>query len=285
MQQHRLVDRQFGQVAQTYLTSAVHAQGADLDALAALAQATPHAKVLDLGCGGGHVSFAMAPHAAAVVAYDLSDDMLGVVATEAARRGLTQLHTQAGRAEALPFDDAAFDIVATRFSAHHWYDVRAGLAEARRVLKPGGKLVVVDIVAPEAPLLDTLLQTAEVLRDASHVRDYRVSEWQAMLAQAGFTPGTPRTWKLTMAFGGWLARMGTPPVRADAIRDLFDRAADEARQYFAVADDHSFTIDAMMIEAASRVSTGATRVGRGRGCSFAQRRLKKYLIAGRARKR
>jgi hypothetical protein len=53
-----------------------------------------------------------------------------------------------------------------------------------------------------------------------------------------------------MAFGGWLARMGTPPVRADAIRDLFDRAADEARQYFAVADDHSFTIDAMMIEAA-----------------------------------
>jgi hypothetical protein len=71
-----------------------------------------------------------------------------------------------------------------------------------------------------------------------------------MLAQAGFTPGTPRTWKLTMAFGGWLARMGTPPVRADAIRDLFDRAADEARQYFAVADDHSFTIDAMMIEAA-----------------------------------
>lgn len=153
MQQHRLVDQQFGQVAQAYLTSAVHAQGADLDALAALAQSVPQAKVLDLGCGGGHVSFAMAPHVAAVVAYDLSEDMLGVVAAEAARRGLAQLHTQAGRAEALPFDDAAFDIVATRFSAHHWYDVRKGLAEARRVLKPGGKPVIVDIVAPEAPLL------------------------------------------------------------------------------------------------------------------------------------
>lgn len=51
MQQHRLVDQQFGQVAQAYLTSAVHAQGADLDALAALAQSAPHAKVLDLGSG------------------------------------------------------------------------------------------------------------------------------------------------------------------------------------------------------------------------------------------
>jgi ubiquinone/menaquinone biosynthesis C-methylase UbiE len=249
MQQHRLVDRQFGQVAQAYLTSAVHAQGADLDALAALAQSVPQAKVLDLGCGGGHVSFAMAPHVAAMVAYDLSEDMLGVVAAEAVRRGLTHLHTQAGRAEALPFDDAALDIVATRFSAHHWYDVRKGLAEARRVLKPGGKLVIVDIVAPEAPLLDTLLQTAEVLRDASHVRDYRVSEWQAMLADAGFQPGTPRTWKLTMAFDTWITRIRTPQVRADAIRDLFDHAADEARTYFAVAHDHSFAIDAMMLEA------------------------------------
>ena len=46
MQQHRLVDAQFGQVAQAYLTSAVHAQGDDLDALAALAQSAPHAKVL-----------------------------------------------------------------------------------------------------------------------------------------------------------------------------------------------------------------------------------------------
>jgi ubiquinone/menaquinone biosynthesis C-methylase UbiE len=249
MQQHRLVDQQFGQVAQAYLTSVVHAQGADLDGLAALAQSVPHAKVLDLGCGGGHVSFAMAPHAATVVAYDLSEDMLAVVAAEALRRGLTDLHTRAGRAEALPFDDATFDIVASRFSVHHWYDARKGLAEARRVLKPGGRLVIVDVFAPEVPLLDTFLQAAEVLRDASHVRNYRLSEWQAMLAEAGFQPASPRTWKLPMAFEGWIARIRTPQVRADAIRHLFDHAAEEARGYFAVTPDHSFAIDAMMIEA------------------------------------
>lgn len=52
-----------------------------------------------------------------------------------------------------------------------------------------------------------------------------------------------------MAFDSWIARIRTPQVRADAIRDLFDRAADEARAYFAVAPDHSFAIDAMLIEA------------------------------------
>ena len=54
-----------------------------------------------------------------------------------------------------------------------------------RVLKPGGSLVVVDVVASESPLADTALQTLEMLRDPSHVRDYRVSEWLVMLADAG----------------------------------------------------------------------------------------------------
>ena len=45
---------------------------------------------------------------------------------------------------------------------------------------PGGRLVVIDVVAPEIPLFDTTLQVIEFLRDASHVRDYRVSEWIAM---------------------------------------------------------------------------------------------------------
>ncbi|MFX8304954.1 hypothetical protein ABTL32_19095, partial [Acinetobacter baumannii] len=71
----------------------------------------------------------------------------------------------------------------------------------------------------------------------------------AMLAEAGFQAGAQRTWKLTMSFDSWIGRIRTPQVRADAIRDLFDRAADEARQYFAVAPDHSFAIDAMMVEA------------------------------------
>ena len=64
----RLVGDQFGARASAYLTSAVHAQGQDLDALAAVVRARPSARVLDIGCGGGHVTFAVAPQARAVVA-------------------------------------------------------------------------------------------------------------------------------------------------------------------------------------------------------------------------
>ena len=71
-----IVDRQFGPRAQAYVTSAVHSGGPDLDRLEAIARERPDARVLDLGCGGGHVSYRMAPHVSAVVACDLSADML-----------------------------------------------------------------------------------------------------------------------------------------------------------------------------------------------------------------
>jgi cyclopropane fatty-acyl-phospholipid synthase-like methyltransferase len=91
MQQQELVAAQFGATANAYLTSAVHAQGADLEQLKqALAHLKPvaHSRVLDLGCGAGHASFAAATVANEVVAYDLSAEMLDVVAGAARDRGL-----------------------------------------------------------------------------------------------------------------------------------------------------------------------------------------------------
>src|SRR6185437_12969138 len=134
-------------------------------------------RALDLGCGGGHVSFAVAPHVCEVVAYDLSAEMLAVVATAAHERGLRNLATQQGVAERLPFADASFDYVFSRWSAHHWRDLEAGLREAARVLKPGGTAVFIDTATPAQALLDTFLQAIELLRDPSHVRDYSQVEW------------------------------------------------------------------------------------------------------------
>lgn len=249
MKQSAVVVEQFGHTAQAYATSAVHASGADLQALGDIAAQAGKPNVLDLGCGAGHASFAVAPHAASVTAYDLSAQMLAVVARGARQRQFAHLATRQGRAEQLPFADASFDLVVTRFSAHHWMDVPAALVEVQRVLRPGGKLQVIDIVAPATPLFDTTLQAVELLRDASHVRDYRVAEWLAMLGTAGFTASHSHSWKLVMQFDEWTARMRTPPERVAAIHSLFDSAPEEAAAYFAVQGDYSFTIDSAWLEA------------------------------------
>jgi SAM-dependent methyltransferase len=245
-----LVETQFGARANAYLTSAVHSQGPDLDALAALVAGQAQARVLDLGCGGGHVSFAAAPHVREVVAYDLSAEMLAVVARAARERGLANLATRQGVAEALPFDDASFDFVFSRYSAHHWRDLERGVAEAARVLKPGGTAGFVDVVAPASALLDTFLQAVELLRDPSHVRDYSRAQWLTAIGRAGLIAGTPSEHRLRLDIGSWLERMRTPPLQAGAIRALQHAMSDSVRRHFAIEADGSFTIDVLTLVAA-----------------------------------
>jgi ubiquinone/menaquinone biosynthesis C-methylase UbiE len=256
MDQHDLAARQFGSTAKQYLTSSVHASGADLDRLANLAKKSLVTRVLDLGCGAGHASFALARGGARqVIAYDLAPQMLEVVAKEATARGHVQIETCAGSAERLTFADASLDMVVTRYSAHHWLDVRLAFHEVARILRPGGRFVVIDVLASESPLLDTVLQTLEILRDESHVRDYRESEWRAMFNAAKFPEPEVSRWKLPIEFNSWVARIGTSPPRIEALKVVFDALPSEAREYFAVTQDRSFAIDSGWFEA-TKLSCG-----------------------------
>jgi ubiquinone/menaquinone biosynthesis C-methylase UbiE len=247
------VGGQFGSRAAAYLSSAVHAQGLDLEALAALARDQPEARVLDLGCGGGHVGFNVAPHVREVVAYDLSPEMLDVVARAARERGLGNLTTRQGVAESLPFADASFDFVLSRFSAHHWRDFAAGLREAARVLKPGGIAGFVDSVSPGTPLLDTYYQAIELLRDCSHVRNYSRAEWEAEIARAGLVPGATSQYRLHLEFTAWVERMRTPKVQVDAIRALQATMSAGVMRYFANEPDGSFCLDAVLFQSSNAV--------------------------------
>ena len=244
-----VVSEQFGPQAQSYLTSTVHAQGEDLTELGRIVGARPEAFALDLGCGGGHASFLLAPLVQKIVAYDLSEAMVAMVRCEAARRGLGNLDARQGSAERLPCPDAAFDILVTRYSTHHWHDIAAGLREARRVLKPGGQAVFMDVVAPGSALLDTWLQSLELLRDPSHVRNYSVTQWRAMLKKAGFRADTITLFRLRLEFSSWIKRMNTPVIHVQAIRSLQERADAEVRSHFAMEADGSFTLDTMLLNA------------------------------------
>jgi ubiquinone/menaquinone biosynthesis C-methylase UbiE len=243
------VQSQYDTKAEAYLASTVHAQGADLQALAELARQWPQARALDVGCGGGHVSFTLAPRMREVVAYDLSAPMLDTVAREAKRRGLANLHTRQGAAEHLDEPADSFDLVATRFSAHHWQNFAAGLQQMARVLKPGGTGVFMDVVSPGAPLLDTWLQTVELLRDPSHVRDASLAEWHAALAAAGLTVVEQRSARLHLEFSSLIARMQPPASHVQAIRSLQQLASAPVRTHFALQDDGGFTVDTTLLVA------------------------------------
>ena len=243
----QVVQRQFGCTAQAYLTSAVHAQGSEFALLRDCLAGCADARVLDLGCGAGHVSFQVADLVSSVVAYDLSAEMLAVVATTAAEKGLGNIVTERGAAEALPFADASFDFVFSRYSAHHWRDLGQALRELRRVLKPGGQAILIDVTSPGQPLLDTWLQAVEMLRDSSHVRDYSPGEWTRQLAEAGLIVTGMTRQRLRLEFSTWVARMRTPELMQQAILALQAAVGVEVRDYFEVDASGSFSTDVMVL--------------------------------------
>jgi SAM-dependent methyltransferase len=247
--QNDFTARHYAPRAEDYVTSQVHAAGADLDQIEAMLREAGASRVLDLGCGGGHVSYRAAPFAGEVVAADVTARMLDVVAATASERGLPNITTRLAPAENLPFDDGFFDMVISRFSTHHWQDMEAGLRQARRVLAAGGRALFIDTIAPPAPVLDTHLQAVELLRDASHIRNYTLAAWIAALARAGFTVTgiTPR--RLRMDFGPWTARTRTPAHHAEAIRSLQKGASGLVQNHFAIEPDGSFMIDSVAISA------------------------------------
>jgi ubiquinone/menaquinone biosynthesis C-methylase UbiE len=237
------VQDQFDPQARAYLTSAVHAAGPDLHAARERVahRLRTEATVLDVGTGAGHLSFTLAPLAARVVALDPSAGMLATVRRAAAERGLTQIETCEAAAAALPFAAASFDLVCTRYSAHHWFDIPRALGEMRRVVRPDGFILVIDLLGDDQPLVDTHLQSIELLRDASHVRDRSVAEWHALLAQGGFTAIEYQTWSTRLEFASWIARMRTPEVLSAAIRMLQTAAPTEVQRALNIEADGSFT--------------------------------------------
>ncbi|MBX8517945.1 methyltransferase domain-containing protein [Pseudomonas cichorii] len=243
----QVVQRQFGEQASAYLSSAVHAQGAEFALLQAEVAGHSNARVLDLGCGAGHVSFNVAPAVGEVVAYDLSQQMLDVVSAAAADKGLSNIRTVHGAAERLPFEDGEFDFVFSRYSAHHWGDLALALREVRRVLKPGGVAAFIDVMSPGSPLLDTYLQTVEVLRDTSHVRDYSAAEWLHQVSDAGLFTRSFARQRLRLEFSSWVERMRTPQALRVAIRELQQAMGAEVREYFEVAEDGSFSTDVLVL--------------------------------------
>jgi SAM-dependent methyltransferase len=235
-----VVQRQFGAAAGNYAVSAVHAGGPSLDAVVERAALRGNERVLDVGCGAGHTALALARSASEVIALDLTEEMLATAAGLARERGHANVWFKRGRAEALPFPDGSFDVVTSRLCAHHYADAAAATREAARVLRPGGQYILVDSYSPEDPVQDTFLNAIEVLRDPSHVRNYSLSQWRALFADAGLSAEVGGRWPTRLGFESWIERLSTPAALVTGLRALIDAAPSEVRAAFEIAPETGY---------------------------------------------
>jgi ubiquinone/menaquinone biosynthesis C-methylase UbiE len=200
-----LVQEEFGKTAASYLTSTPHAKGASLERLVTLTAPQKTWRALDIATGGGHVAYTFAPHVARVWATDITQEMLDLVKAEAQKRGLANIRTAYAKAEAIPFEDASFDLVTCRIAPHHFDSIPAFLDEVRRVLKPNGRFALVDNVVPQGSVGD-YVNAFERFRDPSHLRAWTMEEWRDALKAHGFSVAHEEQIYKPMEFKSWAAR-------------------------------------------------------------------------------
>lgn len=154
-----------------------------IERLLEMAQVSANDRVLDIACGPGLVSCAFARRAQHVTGIDLTPAMLDQARQRQAKESLNNLSWQCADALALPFPEAHFSCVITRYSFHHLLAPAAALREMIRVCQPGGRILVADVAMPDAQ--SAAYDALELLRDPSHTHALSHSEWTELFAHAG----------------------------------------------------------------------------------------------------
>ena len=134
--------------------------------------------------------------------------------------GLTNLTWLIGDAVPLPFPDASFSVVVTRYSFHHFLDPKAVLAEMVRACPLGGRVAVIDVFT-SSPEQAEAYNRVEKLRDPSHVRALALGELTGLCDDAGLRDVRTAFFKLEMALEALLAASFPNPGDADRIRQTF----------------------------------------------------------------
>ena len=228
---------QFTATADAYVTSPGHAAGRDLERVVELVAPEPTTVVLDVATGGGHTAVAVARHARAVVASDLTAAMTERAQHLARGQGLTNVIGMVADAERLPFAAAAFDAVTCRIAPHHFADLETAVEQIARVLRPGGVFVVEDSTVPEEPVGATFLNGVEALRDPTHVRSRSPREWRDLLAAAGMVTDVSELHRKRHVLDQWFDRANTPATARGKVIDAFVTAPAGIQHHFEVEFD------------------------------------------------
>lgn len=170
---------------------------------------SPTDHVLEVAAGTCACGRAIAPHAQCVTCLDMTPAMLSVGKTEAEKARLTNMCFVLGDAAELPFLESSFDVVLSRLAFHHFPETARPFAEMVRVLRPGGKLVIIDMEAAAEGLRDTE-DTLERMRDPSHVRNLSHEEMLDLYARHGLNVTCCEGTRIPVQLQSWMELTKTP---------------------------------------------------------------------------
>jgi ubiquinone/menaquinone biosynthesis C-methylase UbiE len=220
--QREVVRREFtGQASNFEAPGSLFRDSSILDWIAAHVDVSPDSKILDVAGGTGQLGRHLARAGASAVIVDLTDAMLAAGLRSVQEEGRDDVTFVRGDATDLPFPDAQFDVVVSRFALHHMDDPAAAIAEMSRVCRPEGSVTVIDMVAG-GDRHDEL----ERLRDPSHTRALPEEELRSAFEAAGRSPRSEAEREHTMPVEPWFEQARTPEPDRERVRAAFEAEAD-----------------------------------------------------------
>lgn len=223
--------RQFTRWAQPFGELPLHSEAAIMDATLAAIDLEPGMAVLDVACGPGILACAMAAQGAEVTGVDLTPAMIEQARLRQEREARRGMEWHVGDATALPFADASFDRVTTRYSFHHMLEPARAFAEMARVTKPGGRVVVIDATPPEEK--QAAYDRMETVRDPSHASARTLDQLRAIGRDAGLPEISVESFRLAA-----LLDVLSDPESVGELRTMFDADIVSGADAFGVAPWH-----------------------------------------------
>ena len=224
-----LILDQFTRQAAPFSTAKTIADESALRLLVEFSGAGPEDTVLDVACGGGLVVCAFAQAVRHATGIDVTPAMLDRARVLAQSKGLANVSWDQGDVQSLPYADATFSIVVSRFTFHHFLDPLAVLEEMLRVCVRAGRVIVADIEAASDPVKAAEFNRMEKLRDPSHVRAMPIAELRELFRTAGLREPRSIAYELRDELENLLRRSFPNPGHDAKIREMFVASAIDDR--------------------------------------------------------